>query len=291
MGELFSLGSAVVWALAVILLKRSMDRVSAFALNLYRVVASCFFFGATFALLGQPPWREAPPGDYAILLASGIIGIAVSDTLFHKGLDLLGAGLTAIVDCLYSPFVVGLAFFALGERIGAWQYAGMVLVIAGVLVAAQASPPPGATRRRLAAGFAYGALSMLTVAIGIVIAKQVLERSPVLWATAVRQVGALCVLLPAALLSPHRRRYFDVLRPQAHWRDLAPGAFLGSYAALMLWIAGMKHTQAGAAAIINQSSTIFVLVLATLLLKETFARRKALACALAFGGIVLVTFG
>jgi len=291
MGELYALAAAVVWALAVILLKRSVDRVSAFALNLFRVVASCVFFGATFALLGQVPWRGAPPADYAILFASGVIGIAVSDTLFHKGLNLLGAGLTAIVDCLYSPFVVGLAFLALGERIGPWQYAGMVLVIAGVLVAAQTSPPPGTTRGRLVAGFVYGALAMLTVAIGIVLAKPVLDRSPVVWATAMRQVGALCVMLPAALISPKRRVYLDALRPQAHWRDLVPGAFLSSYAALMLWIAGMKYTQAGAAAIINQSSTIFVLVLASLLLHEAFARRKALACALAFGGIVLVTLG
>ncbi len=291
MGELYSLGSAVVWALAIILLKRSMDQVSAFTLNLFRVVASCVFFGLTFAFMGQAPWRSAPPGDYALLLASGIIGIAVSDTLFHKGLDLLGAGLTAIVDCLYSPLVVALAFLVLDERIGVWQLAGMMLVVGGVLVAARVAPPPGATRRRLVVGFALGSLAMLTVALGIVIAKNVLERSPVLWATTVRQVGALGVMLPAALISPKRRVYLGALRPQAHWRHLVPGAFCGSYGALMLWIAGMKHTQAGAAAIINQSSTIFVLILAALLLKESFTRRKLLACGLAFAGILLVALG
>jgi drug/metabolite transporter (DMT)-like permease len=59
----------------------------------------------------------------------------------------------------------------------------------------------------------------------------------------------------------------------------------------MLWIAGMKYTQAGSAAIINQSSTIFVLVFASLFLGEPFTGRKVVASALALGGILMVTLG
>ncbi|MHB8078723.1 MAG: DMT family transporter [Candidatus Krumholzibacteriia bacterium] len=291
MGELFSLGCAVIWALAMIMLKKSVDSVSPFALNLYRVTVSSLLFVATLAVMGTAPWGVAPLRDCLILVASGIIGIALSDTLFHVALDRLGAGLTAIVDCLYSPFVVLLAFLWLDERLTALQLAGMVLVIAGLLLASGHAPPPGADRRQLAVGFICGALAMLTVAIGIVIAKPALERTPVIWATAMRQFGALAVLAPVAVISRNRRIHLGVLRPGRAWRHLLPAAVLGSYLALILWIAGMKFTRAGAAAIINQTSTIFVLILAALLLREPFTRRKLAASLLAFGGIALVTIG
>ncbi len=64
---------------------------------------------------------------------------------------------------------------------------------------------------------------------------------------------------------------------------------LGSYLALIFWIAGMKYTKVGVAAILNQSSTVYVLILAAVFLHEPFTRRKLLASALAVAGIVLVT--
>jgi drug/metabolite transporter (DMT)-like permease len=290
-GELFALGAAVVWALAMIMLKKSVESVSPFALNLYRVVVSSVLFVVTLAILRTAPWGVAPLRDCLILVASGIIGIALSDTLFHVGLDYMGAGLTAIVDCLYSPFVVLLAYLWLDERLTAPQLAGMVLVIAGLLIASGHAPPPGATRRRLVIGFVCGALAMLTVAIGIVIAKPTLERVPVIWATAMRQFGALAVLAPVAVISRNRRIHLSALRPSRAWRHMLPAAVLSSYLALILWIAGMKFTRAGAAAILNQTSTIFVLILAAVLLHEPFTRRKIAACLLACGGIVMVTLG
>jgi drug/metabolite transporter (DMT)-like permease len=129
---------------------------------------------------------------------------------------------------------------------------------------------------------------MITLALGIVIAKPVLDHSPVLWATVMRQVGCLCVMVPAALLSPRRREILAVLRPSRTWRLSLPATVLGSYLALLCWIAGMKYAQVGVAAILNQSSTIYVLILAAVFLKEPFTRRKLLASSLAAAGIVLV---
>ena len=59
--------------------------------------------------------------DYAVLALSGIVGIALSDTFFHRCLNLVGAGLNSIIDCLYSPMVAVAAFLMLGERLGPWH--------------------------------------------------------------------------------------------------------------------------------------------------------------------------
>jgi drug/metabolite transporter (DMT)-like permease len=289
MGELFALAAAVVWACAVILFKRSGESVPPFALNVFRVTVSLVVFLPLTALLGQPLWGQAPLRDYLILFASGIVGIAVSDTFFHASLNRIGAGLSGIVDCLYSPSVVVMAFLLLRERIGAWQLAGMTLVIGGVLVAARHRPPPGTTVRELLGGIALGALAMITLALGIVIAKPVLERTPVVWATTMRQIGTFAVMLPAVLVMPSRRTVLAVFRPAASWRYTLTGTVCGSVLALLFWIAGMKYAQAGVAAIVNQSTTIIILLFASLFLKEPFTRRKLVAAGMTVTGILMVT--
>jgi drug/metabolite transporter (DMT)-like permease len=290
MGEVYALVSAVVWAFAVILFKRSGETVPPFALNLYRAFISLVLVLVTMLALREPLISGAPLRDYLILFLSGIIGIAISDTLFHRSLNIVGAGITAIVDCLYSPFVVIIAYLAIGERFGSWQVAGMIVIIAAVVFAARHEPPPGRTRRQLAVGVMYGALAMLTLAIGIVIAKPVLDRSSVLWATSMRLTGCVAVMLPIGLLSRGRRDIIQAFIPSRSWRFTLSGAVV-AYIALVVWIAGMKYTQAGIAAILNQTNTVYVLLFASLFLGEPFTRRKLASAALAVAGILMVTMG
>lgn len=290
MGEFFALLTGAVWASAVILLKRSGEHIPPFSLNLFRVGISTVLLLLTLLAVGEVPWGRGELADYLILFASGIIAIGISDTLFHLSLNMVGAGISAIIDCLYSPFVVLLAFVILGERLAPLQLLGMALVLSGVLAVAWQKPAAGAPPRHLALGVVWGVLSMVTLALGIVIAKPVLNHAPVLWATAMRQVGCLAVMLPVAAAAPRRREILAVFRPSRMWKFMLPGAILGSYFSLLCWIAGMKYTKVGIAAILNQSSTIYILVLAAIFLKEPFTRRKVAASGIALAGILLVTF-
>jgi drug/metabolite transporter (DMT)-like permease len=288
-GELLALLTALIWAAAVILLKRSGESVPPFALNLFRVTVSIALLVPTAVLVGQATFASASLSDILLLVASGAFGVAVSDTLFHASLNRIGAGISAIIDCLYSPLTVLLAFVVLDERLSALQIVGMALVLGGVSAAARHEPPHGVAPRQVAVGVALGVLAMLALAVAIVIAKPVLDRSPLLWAATVRQVGCLAVMLPAALVSPYRRQTLAVLRPSRVWFHALPGAVLGSYLGLMCWIGGLKYTKVGVATILNQSSTIYVLILAAIFLREPFTRRKLVASLVALAGIVLVT--
>jgi drug/metabolite transporter (DMT)-like permease len=291
LGELFALSTAVTWAIAVILFKKSGEKVPPFALNFFRVSVSSLLFVIMFLVMRKPIFGVAPARDYVILIASGVIAIAVSDTLFHMCLNRVGAGLNAIVDGLYSPSIVFFAWLLLRESLGPWQLAGMGSVLLGVFVATRHDPPPGATKKQLIFGIFWGVLSMLTLGLGIVIAKPVLNRSPVLWATAVRQIGTFLAMLPIAVLLPSRKKIFSNFRPHASWKYMIPGTVLGSFLSLIFWIAGMKYTQASIAAILNQTSSIHQIVLATIFLKEPMTRRKAVAAVLALAGIVMVIAG
>jgi len=112
-GEFFSLSAAIVWATAVILFKKSGETVPPFALNLFRVAFSTVLCLLTLFLVSGTSWHSAPLKDYLILFASGIIAIGISDTLFHMNLNIVGAGINAIVggDRVLVASQAGLNFF------------------------------------------------------------------------------------------------------------------------------------------------------------------------------------
>lgn len=291
LGELCALGAAMVWATAVILFRKSGETTPPFSLNLFRVGISALVLTPLALASGETIFEGRAPADLMWLAVSGVVGIAVSDTLFHRCLNMVGAGLNAIVDCLYSPFVAVFAFMLLGERLGPWQLGGMMLVLVGVMVTSNAVPPAGSTKKDLVVGILWGAGAMATLAIGVIWAKPVLEGNSLLWAAAIRQIASFAVMAPVALVLPERKKIWGVFRPNSSWRFTLSGTLCGSVLSMLLWLAGMKFTEAGTAAIINQTATVFILVLASVFLREPFTAKRWIAAALAIAGILMVTFG
>ena len=245
----------------------------------------------TLYVHGESLFYAAPVRDYALLLFSGAIGVAVADSLFFKSLNLLGAGLSAIVDCLYSPFIILLSVLFIGEHLGWVQVVGVMMIISAVLTVTRIKGNGGITRHDLVWGAICGASAMAFMAVGIVAVKPLLDRSPLLWATQIRLIGGCLVLYVLLLFHPRKRSILGSLLAINSWKYTLVGSFLGAYIAMVLWIGGMKYTQASTAAALNQSSNVFVFLFAALFLKEKITTLKLLAILTAIIGVFLVTFG
>jgi drug/metabolite transporter (DMT)-like permease len=165
---------------------------------------------------------------------------------------------------------------------------GAAMILVSILLTTAHRPPAGITRRDLRAGIALATLSVALMALGITLAKPALNRSPVLWATSVRLFAGMLALIILTWVSPRRRYVWSTLVPSASWKVSVPAAVLGAYVAMIIWIAGMKYTQASTASILNQTSAVFVLPIAAAVLKEPVTRRKLGAVALAIAGATLV---
>ncbi|MFH1501602.1 MAG: DMT family transporter [Candidatus Eisenbacteria bacterium] len=288
MGELFSVLAALVWAVAVVLFRMSGRTLRPLQLNFFKNVVASILLALTFLVLRIEFLREAPPLDYALLILSGIIGITLADTLFFVSLNLVGAGLSQVVSLSYSPFIILFTFAFLGERLTAGDLAGATLISLGIFLTAGHEPPAGSTRADLRKGLGIATLSVALMALGVTIAKPVLNRSPVFWATAVRLAGGMAAFVVLTAVSPRHRTLWKTLRPSRAWRISVPAAVLGAYIAMLVWIAGMKYTQASTASILNQTSAVFVLPVAALVLKERVTKRKAGAVVAAIAGVALV---
>ncbi len=290
LGEIMAVGAGLVWAFAVILYRTTGRAVHPLGLNLFKTALGSLLLAATVLALGQPVLPDRPWQSYALLAASGIIGITVSDTLFFACLNRLGAGLTGIVDCVNVPFIILFSFVFIGERLSLRQSLGVVLILLAIILVTgkkDAALPP---RRDLLPGIGLGVLAMITMAAGIVMVKPLLHQTPVIWATFLRSAAATAALAAVMLFHPGRAAILRPLRTPANWRAMVPAAFLGSYIALVAWMAGMKFTQASVAAPLSQLNSVFIFVLAAIFLKEKITGIKTAALVLATLGAVFVSW-
>lgn len=293
-GEILSLLTGLMWAIAVIFFRKSGYGVPPLVLNLFKNVVALFLLFATmFILRGEavPNWS---PLDWLLVAGSGAVGIGLADTLYFMALNTIGAGFLAIVDCLYSPLVILFAFFFLGERLSLMAGIGATMIVLAVLMTSQDSRGVVLGRKQVFSGILYGVVSMALMAVGIVVIKPILNESSLLWVIVVRLVGGIAAILVIGSLLPLRRQLVTCFGLQSLRRYGAytiPSALIGGYLALVVWVGGMKFTQVNIASILNQLSTIFILILAAFFLGERFTVRKLLAVILAMAGAAIVVIG
>lgn len=290
-GEIFAFVTAIVWASAVILFKKSGETVHPVALNFFKNLLAMVLLIPTIYLFEGWIFKGFTWTEIVMLLVSGALGIGIADTLFFKSLNLLGAGLSAIVDCLYSPSIIFLAFLWIGERLGVLQIVGVVMIISAVLTISRADKSEFIGKRNLLLGILWGVLAMITMAVGIVMIKQILNRSPLLPLTEIRLFGGGIILAIVFLFHPRKKLIASPHLTGRGWIYMLAGSFLGAYCALLLWLAGMKYTQASVAAALNQTSNIFIFIFAAIFLKEPITRRRLAGIVLGFAGALIVTFG
>ncbi len=292
-GEFCALMAALTWACALVLFKRTGETVPPLPLSLFKNIIALILLGVTLLIFphGVEILGQFPPGDFAILLLSGLLGIALADTIFFYALNLVGVGIISIVDCLYSPMIILFSFLILSEELTVFHFIGIALILAAVSLASRHAPPVNRTRGQIILGVLLGAVALALMTFGIVIAKPVLDMNdfPLIWATAIRLLVGTVALALLAFLLPGRKKLLSVFRPSRVWRISIPASVLGTYVALLFWMAGFKYAKASIAGILSQTSIIFAIILASVILKEEFTRRKLMAVVLAVVGVLVVT--
>lgn len=138
LGVLLGLGSALVYA-TYILLSSRVHGVGPLA------TASVVLSAGTVVLVllaaATRPALPERPLAWAALVSVALIGTVVAVTAFFAALALLGPSDTAVVSTVEPVVSIGVAALVLGERLGAVQVLGGVLVLAAVAVLARLRPP------------------------------------------------------------------------------------------------------------------------------------------------------
>jgi drug/metabolite transporter (DMT)-like permease len=290
LGEFYALACAVVWAAAVILFKKSGEHLAPLPLAFFKNLLGLSLMLLTLLVWHQGSIPSLSTPDMGLLLVSGLLGIAVGDSLYLRALHRVGAAPVAVAQTLYSPFVILLSLAFLGERLGLNQWLGVGLVLVGVL-AVSAHGSPGLSRRDLAWGMGEGTAAVFAMAAGIVMAKPVLDRADFLAVVAVRMFAGVVDLFLVLLRGEGLAGLRADLAAVRDWRPIIAASVLGTYLSMMLWLAGYKYAPASVAAVLNEAAGVLIVILAVLFLKERVSLRQSLGIASAFAGVVLVVLG
>jgi len=287
-GEFFALSSALVWALAVILFRRSGETLPAFELNLFKNLFGLVLMIPTILLvdgLGLPDYTST---ELLLVFASGLFGIAVADTWYLKALNMMGASRTGIVSSLFSPFVILLSAIFLGERLVSWQWLGFLFVMSGVLLVTWRSHRSAVDKDDVKKGVMYGVGAVFMMAVGVVMVKEILETGSFLWTIELRIVGGVSGMLIYMLVSAQWQSVKQNFSQPQPWGTVIFAAFLGAYFALILWLAGYKLIDASVASVLNETNVAFIVFLAWLMLGEQINRRKLAGLGLTLVGVILM---
>jgi drug/metabolite transporter (DMT)-like permease len=174
-----------------------------------------------------------------------------------------------------------------GETLGFWEILGGMLVISGVVVGLRLTPEVK-NKSDLIMGVGLAAGAHVIMAVGILMVRDIYREVSVVWVSGFRFLTATILLGIYAWFGGHRHHLFLAFQRRDVWKTMLPMAFFGPFLATICWVAGFKFTTAGRAAIFNQMSTVFIIILAVLFLRERLTGHKVVGVILAVSGAVLM---
>lgn len=277
--------SAAAWAVGAVLYKKFGEKISSAGMNLAKGVINVLLFALALVAIGYTPMDMS---SFVMLGLSGIIGIAIGDTLFFEGLQKLGPQVLVLLSMLGQVITALFAVIFLGELLSPAMWSGLTLVIGGIaFVVSTKSSTTG--RKSTAAGLLCGFGAVLAMSLSIVLAKREMAGISAMQATFVRMLwGTLGLLLWGAV----RGGLADWLAPFREVR-LAGRFFvlvcLVSFGGFWLFHVAIKYTDVAVANTLSSTEPLFVIPLAAIFLKERITRNMVLGTVIAMAGIVLLS--
>ena len=285
-----ALASAAAWALGSILFRRLGDDVSAAGMNLGKDLIGLALLGV--AVLAVGPTSMAPLSA-ALLFLSGVVGIALGDTLFFMALVRLEPRRTLLLATVGQVFTVALAVGLLGDRPGGTTWLGIALVLGGVSWVMRESSdtaedtPHGSAR----SGVLLGLGAALCFAAATILAKIGVESVSALQGTLVRLAGGVGGLVLWGLARRDLGGWLKPFRDGRLFRRLLVAETVIIFGGFWLGLWSLKHLDASIATVLTSTEPLFVIPLGLWILGQRPSRRGVVGAVVAVAGVALIVSG
>jgi DME family drug/metabolite transporter len=298
-----ALAAALCWTLASLLWRRLPTSLSAVQLNLLKNLLAVTL---QLPFVFSEAWH-LPPRALVLLAASGVVGIALGDSLFFAALRRIGTRRALTIDAGGPAFTTLAGVVLLREWPGPGQIAGIALItLAVVLVARGAAQLPREANGAIPASGAADAsgsvrstdlpLGGVLLALGALVCGSLgalLSRSALLsgsisplQAATLRLAAASLALLPLAGRIPLR-----VPRPRPavrRWPLLLLATLLGTSAGIVLQQAALAGLSGGLAVALMSTAPVMALPLAWWFEGDNPGWRGLAAAGAALAGVSLL---
>ena len=284
LGALAALGSACSWAVAAILLKNLGDSIPALAMTLAKGLLSIVLLGAVLFWVGVDSLSLK---DWMWLTASGLLGIAVGDTLFFLALRHIGAQLLVLMFMVGQALTALLALLFLHESPSMFGWLGIALVIGGVgiILFSNLSDPGPPTRMR---GVIYGLLSVLCMSSSMIVAKMGLGTSSAIQATLIRMVAASVGVAVVGVAGGQIKEWIGSFRNFRIAGTFCLVVVIVTFGGFWLSLVAVKFMPVAVANTLISTEPVFILPLSAIFLKEKITLPAVAGAMVALIGVGLL---
>lgn len=288
LGAVFSLASALTWAVVSLLVRRISGTLNSASINALRTLGAGVLLLAAVLVLGGPASFDGIGLlAFALLAGSVVLSGSIGDTVFFESARFLGLARAMTVSMTYPMFSAFLAAAYLEEPITPALVAGSLLTLGGLAVIMSGRPSEPDRPGHLWLGLVTSQAASLCWAVGVIMLKAPLATVDATTAQAIR--------LPIAGLALFATPWVWSSLPTVRAAGLSLALMLGGLAALtagssLLFVAGVKYAGVGVAAVLSSTAPMFALPLGTLFLGERMTRPAALGTAMTVAGVAVLHF-
>jgi drug/metabolite transporter (DMT)-like permease len=290
--ELAAFGAAICWAMTALIASGPAGHLGALAFNRLRQVSMTVLLAAYVLVSGR--WLAVGTHEVGLLLASGVVGIFVGDTLLFNALNRVGPRRSSILFALNAPITAMLGWFLLGETLPFVAATGIGLTFSGVILAILFGKRSGQTHKleevkgSLLVGVMFGLGAALGQATGSIIARPVMAAGFDPFVASLLRVGIAGGCLSMLMALP-----IEAVKPRGPltWKVAGLTVLTGILAlgiGMTLLLFALSGGKTGIVATLSATSPVLILPMLWLRTAERPAAGAWAGAALAVAGMALL---
>ena len=287
-GILAALGCAASWAMGAVLFKKVGERLSSPAMTLVKAFISAALLGLALLFVGYA--RVSDEALY-LLVASGVLGIAIGDTLFFAALKELTPHTLIMLLTGGQVLTVLLAVAFLGERPPPLAWLGIAMVISGIFIVVR-SNLSGEKKRSPLRGIILGSLSTVCMSVSYIITEKPIHSKimPVsaMEAAFIRMTAGAVTMLIISLFTGQAKNWWQPFRASGLLVQFFLSVAVVTFGAFWLNFVAFKHLAYSIANTLTSVEPLFVLPLGLIFLRDKVTLPALAGSILAVAGIAFI---
>ena len=292
-GEIAALGTSLLWTLTYLQFTVAVRRLGAPLLNRTRLTVALSFLVIAHLVVHRTPFPlHADLARWGWLIASGVIGFAISDALLFRALLHLGAHRTSLVMALIPVASALLAWGAFGETLTGLQIVGALVTVAGITTVVSAREHRGEDTshgRKLSFGLLCALGAVTAQSLRYILSKQGMSGGfPVLSVNVMQIFAATVAVWLMAALRGKIRGSLAPLRERTAWVSATGGAFTGPFLGVTMSLVALGAAPVCIASTLMALTPVFLLPVSRFVFNEKVTLRAVLGTALAMAGVAMI---
>lgn len=283
-----ALAAASCWAIGSLVSVHPATVLGAPAFTRYRMIFVSVMLFVTGSIMGV--WDSLQEVYMVPLILSGVVGIFLGDTALFATLRRMGPRRTAILFAINAPITTVLGLVILGESLSFEAALGCAAVMIGVVIAIVFGKKKAQrhhweeVKGSIWVGVAFGVWAATCQAIGIILAKPVVDAGVDPIAASTIRVAISGLALSLMLLTPMKRfrAQTKMTTKLAGWVIIS--GILGMGLGMTFLMIALQHGDSGVVATLSATSPVIMLPL-------IWFRTKECPALPAWGGALLVVIG